>query len=85
MIPTLCVHGRYSVRVVWAGGAQVVGGLAVCIAVGMLAGVWWAVLLAGLMLLTVGVIAEAAQSPAPAQADPHPDPRPSPLVPPGRR
>ncbi len=53
---------RATVRVVGLSGvAQLVGLLMLCVAVGVLAGVWWAVGFAGLMLLAGGTLAERAQ------------------------
>lgn len=47
-------------RVVVSAVAQVLGAALVCLAVWMLAGPWWGVLLAGVALLVGGVLAEAA-------------------------
>ena len=51
--------------------AQVVGCLLVCVAVGMLAGVWWAALAGGVLLLAGGMLAETAETqpgrPAPSR------------------
>lgn len=44
---------------------QVLGAALVCLAVGMLAGLWWGVLLAGLIVLVGGTLAEIAKPPAP--------------------
>ncbi len=61
MIHDWDTDGGYGVRV--AAWAQVVGCAAVCLAVGVLAGVWWGVLLGGLLLAIGGVLSEWASHP----------------------
>lgn len=65
------------VAAVMAAGAQVVGAAVVCVAVGVLAGLWWGVLLAGVLMAVGGLIAEAAERelvPRTVSDDPRPAP-----------